>query len=216
MTTVTAQPKDMATFLTTWSGIAPDGQIVRTVDLVDLARYAGDWHEIARFPNRFQRRCAGDVMASYAVRPDGRVDVVNRCRGEDGRAVEARGLARVVDPRTSSKLKVRFAPALLSWLPLVWGDYWIVGLADDYSWAVVGSPDRKYLWILARAPALEGEMYERAVASARDNGFPVERLWQRVMPLRGPLPHTDVLRCIRPWPHRRLYTCDTFIYEIWP
>lgn len=90
--------------------------------------------------------------------------------------VGRQGVARVVDTRTNSKLTVRFAPAFLSWLPQVWGDYWVVGLADDYSWAVVGSPDRKYLWILARAAALTGEPYERALASARDNGFAVERL----------------------------------------
>ena len=167
----------VAMFLTAWSAIAPpDSRSVRSVDRVDLARYAGEWHEIARFPNRFQRSCAGDVRASYAVRTDGRVDVVNRCTGDDGRAITAYGVARVVDARTSSKLKVRFAPALLSWLPLVWGDYWVLGLADDYSWAVVGSPDRKYLWILSRATALAGEPYERALASARDNGFAVERL----------------------------------------
>ena len=167
----------VTTLLTAWSALAPpDNQSVRTVDRVDLARYAGQWHEIARFPNRFQRGCAGDVRASYAVRADGRVDVTNRCTGEDGRATTAQGVARVVDTRTNSKLKVRFAPALLSWLPQVWGDYWVVGLADDYSWAVVGSPDRKYLWILARAAALTGEPYERALASARDNGFAVERL----------------------------------------
>ena len=167
----------VATFLTAWSAMtSPDSRSVRTVERVDLARYVGDWHEIARFPNRFQRSCAGEVVATYAVRTDGRVDVVNRCVGEDGRAIEARGVARVVDTRTYSKLKVRFAPALLSWLPIVWGDYWVVGLADDYSWAVVGSPDRNYLWILARAAALTGEPYERALASARDNGFAVERL----------------------------------------
>ncbi|MEQ1869307.1 MAG: lipocalin family protein [Vicinamibacterales bacterium] len=131
--------------------------------------------EIARFPNRFQRRCAGEVLASYTVRTDGRVEVVNRCRGNDGVAITANGVARVVDG-TGAKLKVRFAPALSSWLPLVWGDYWIIGLADDYSWAVVGSADRKYLWILARAAALTGEPYERALASARDNGFAVEQL----------------------------------------
>ncbi len=167
----------VATMFMAWPAVAlPDSRSVRTVDRVDLSRYAGDWYEIARFPNRFQRSCAGDVRASYAVRTDGRVDVVNRCMGADGRAITARGVARVVDTRTSSKLKVRFAPAALSWLPLVWGDYWILGLADDYSWAVVGSPDRKYLWILARAASLTGEPYDRALATARDNGFAVEQL----------------------------------------
>lgn len=167
----------VVTFLTAWSAPAPaNSRDVQTVARVDLARYAGNWFEIARFPNRFQQRCAGEVQASYAVRTDGRVDVINRCTGEDGRVVEARGVARVVDTRTYARLKVRFAPALLSWLPIVWGDYWVVGLADDYSWAVVGSPDRKYLWILARTTALAGESYERALATARDNGFAVERL----------------------------------------
>jgi apolipoprotein D and lipocalin family protein len=149
---------------------------VRTVDVVDLDRYLGDWFEIARFPNRFQRACTGDVRATYARRSDGRIDVVNRCRATDGHVIEARGVARVVDARTSAKLKVRFAPAVLSFLPLVWGDYWILGLADDYSWAVVGSPDRAYLWILARTPTLETERLDAARAVARANGFDTDRL----------------------------------------
>ena len=149
---------------------------VRTVDAVDLNRYLGEWLEIARFPNRFQRDCAGDVRATYSRRADGRIDVVNRCRRPDGSVNEAHGVARVVDERTSARLKVRFAPAALSFLPFVWGDYWIIGLADDYSWAVVGSPDRKYLWVLARNPALDPGSYEAALAAARANGFDVARL----------------------------------------
>ncbi|HZR26700.1 MAG TPA: lipocalin family protein [Vicinamibacterales bacterium] len=149
---------------------------VRTVDAVDLNRYLGDWFEIARFPNRFQRACTGDVRATYARRSDGRIDVVNRCRAADGHLIEAQGVARVVDARTSAKLKVRFAPAVLSFLPFVWGDYWIVGLADDYAWAVVGSPDRSYLWILARSRTLDPARLEAALAAARANGFETDRL----------------------------------------
>lgn len=149
---------------------------VRTVGLVDLARYVGEWFEIARFPNRFQRTCAGDVRASYAKRPDGRIDVINRCRTAEGGVIEARGVARIVDPGTAAKLKVRFAPALLSFLPFVWGDYWILGLADDYSWAVVGTPDRACLWILARTSMLDAERFASAVAVARTNGFDIDRL----------------------------------------
>jgi apolipoprotein D and lipocalin family protein len=148
---------------------------VRAVPFVDLDRYAGDWFEIARFPNRFQLQCVGDVRATYARRPDGRVDVVNRCRTGEGET-EARGAARIVDERTFAKLKVRFAPAWLSWLPMVWGDYWIVGLAPDYSWAVVGDPGRDYLWILARAPHLDDASLAVARAAARDNGFDLTRL----------------------------------------
>jgi apolipoprotein D and lipocalin family protein len=148
---------------------------VRTVAFVDLNRYAGDWFEIARFPNRFQRQCLGDVRASYGRRPDGRLDVVNRCRTADGQT-EARGVARIADEQTFARLKVRFAPAWLSWLPPVWGDYWIVGLAPDYSWAVVGDPGRDYLWILGRAPRLDDESAAAARAAARASGFDVERL----------------------------------------
>lgn len=148
---------------------------VRTVASVDLDRYAGDWFEVARFPNRFQRKCVADVRASYARRSDGRIDVVNRCRTADG-DTEARGIARVADEHTRAKLEVRFAPAWLSWLPAVWGDYWIIGLSPDYAWAVVGSPGRDYLWILARSPHLDEESFAAARRAARDNGFDVERL----------------------------------------
>jgi apolipoprotein D and lipocalin family protein len=148
---------------------------VRAVSFVDLDRYAGDWFEIARFPNRFQRQCVGDVRAAYARRPDARLDVVNRCRVAEGET-KARGVARIVDERSFAKLKVRFAPAWLSWLPMVWGDYWIIGLAPDYSWAVVGDPGRDYLWILARAPHLDDDSLAAAQSVARDNGFDAERL----------------------------------------
>ena len=148
---------------------------VRTVPFVDLNRYAGDWFEIARFQNRFQRQCVGDVRASYARLSDGRIDVINRCRTADGQT-QVRGIARLVDEQTHAKLKVRFAPAWLSWLPPVWGDYWIIGLASDYSWAVIGDPGREYLWILARTPRLNAELTAAARTAAQDNGFDVGRL----------------------------------------
>jgi apolipoprotein D and lipocalin family protein len=148
---------------------------VQTVDKVDLSRYVGEWFEIARFPNRFQRQCTGDVRAVYTARQDGRLDVVNRCRTDEG-VTEARGVARVVDPQSAAKLKVRFAPAILSFLPAVWGDYWVLGLAPDYSWATVGSPDRKYLWILARTSAIGADAYAAALQAARSNGFDVAQL----------------------------------------
>ena len=151
---------------------------VRTVPSVDLDRYVGDWFEIARFPNRFQRRCVGEVTASYARRSDGRLDVINRCR-TDGESIAARGVVRGVD-ETGARLKVRFAPAVLSFLPFVWGDYWILGLAGDYSWAVIGSPDRDYLWVLARTPLLGEDAFGQAIAVARANGFDVDRLERTV------------------------------------
>ena len=149
---------------------------VKTVPVVDLDRYVGTWFEVARFDNVFQRGCAGDVTATYAKRPDGRLDVINRCRRADGSMTTAAGVARVVDITTRAKLKVRFAPAFLSWLPMVWGDYWIIGLADDYSWVVVGTPDREYLWILSRTPALDDSIYQELVTFGRRLGFPTEHL----------------------------------------
>jgi apolipoprotein D and lipocalin family protein len=149
---------------------------VTAVPSVDLARYAGELFEIARYPNYFQRKCLGNVTATYVRRPDGKIDVINRCRVDDGKTIEAKGLAKIGDAKTGSKLKVRFAPAMLSFLPFVWADYWVLGLADDYSWALVGTPDRKYLWILARATTMTDEAYARVIAAAQANGFDTTRL----------------------------------------
>lgn len=149
---------------------------VRHVPSVDLARYAGRWYEIARYPNRFQTSCAGDVSAEYSLRQDGRINVVNRCRRAEGSVNEAEGVARVVDGSRNARLKVRFAPAWLGILPFVWGDYWVIGLADDYRWAVVGTPDRKYLWVLARSRTMPEQDWAAARAVIEQNGFEMSRL----------------------------------------
>ncbi len=147
------------------------------VSSVDLSRYAGKWYEIARLPNRFQNHCTGNVSATYTVQKDGRIKVVNACRTTDGTTDSAEGIARrASEGGPSSKLKVRFAPAFLSFLPFVWGDYWILQLAPDYSYAVVGDPGRKYLWILARQPEIDQSTYDRLVAEAREDGFDVAKL----------------------------------------
>jgi apolipoprotein D and lipocalin family protein len=147
-----------------------------TVARVDLDRYAGRWFEIARFPNRFQRQCLADVVATYVRRPDGRIDVTNTCRTEEG-TTEARGIARpATRDGSNAKLEVRFAPAYLSWLPAVWGDYWVVALADDYSWAVVGDRKREYLWLLSRTPQVGEATYRRLEEEARAKGFDTSRL----------------------------------------
>ena len=102
---------------------------------VDLERYAGTWYEQARLPMYFQRKCVADTTAHYGLNADGTVSVVNRCRREDGGMQEAEGIARTVGGRTST-LEVRFAPAWLSWLPAVWGDYWVIALDEPgYRWA---------------------------------------------------------------------------------
>ncbi|MGE3507521.1 MAG: lipocalin family protein [Vicinamibacterales bacterium] len=143
---------------------------------LDLQRYTGLWYEIARLPNEFQTQCVSDVTASYSLRDDGRLDVVNRCRRADGTVDEASGVARRVDGRPPSVLEVRFAPAFLSPLPSVWGDYRVIALSPDYDWSLVGTPDRKNLWILSRDRTLDDATMEMLRAEAAAQGFPVAQL----------------------------------------
>lgn len=138
------------------------------VEKVDLGRYMGTWHEIARFPNRFQRGCTC-TTATYSLRTDGRVKVVNRCGTTAGPAKQSEGWAKVVDPASNAKLKVTF------FWPF-FGDYWILALDPDYRQVLVGTPDRRYLWILAREPRLEDAAYQALVARAAALGFDVARL----------------------------------------
>lgn len=137
---------------------------------VDLARYAGKWYEIARLPNRFQRNCASDVAATYTLRPDGKITVLNECRKADGSSKSAKGTARVADSKgPKTKLKVTF------FWPFS-GDYWILDLDPEYRWVLVGEPSRKYLWILSREPQIPRTEYDRLVEIARRQGFQVEAL----------------------------------------
>jgi apolipoprotein D and lipocalin family protein len=137
------------------------------VPALDLQRYAGAWYEIARLPNPFQKKCAHSVVVRYAVRDDGRLDVVNECVEASGAVSRAAGVARLALPKgPPSQLKVRFAPAFLSFLSAVWGDYWVIDLAPDYTWAVVGGPDRKYLWILSRTPRMPELLYAEILGRA--------------------------------------------------
>lgn len=148
---------------------------------MDIARYAGVWYEIARFPNRFQKQCAGDVTANYSLLPEGRVQVVNKCRLADGSHESATAVARQADPSLpNTVLKVRFAPEWLSWLSFVWADYWVIALDPDYQHALVGTPDHDYLWILSRTPTLGDVAYEALVATARAQGYEVRRLQKTV------------------------------------
>jgi apolipoprotein D and lipocalin family protein len=151
-------------------------QPLSVVPHLDLQKYAGVWYEIARFPNRFQEKCAGDVTAEYQPRPDGRVTVINRCRTRDGGSDAAEGVARPLEGAPSSALEVRFAPAFLSFLPNVWGDYQVMALDDAYTYSLVGTPDRKYLWVLSRTPSMDEAAYQKLLAIAAGQGFATSRL----------------------------------------
>lgn len=155
---------------------APGARPLGTIAALDVPRYMGTWYEIAKFPNRFQKMCAGFTTATYSAMPDGKVQVVNRCRDDKGKTVEAIGVARQVGDASSPKLKVRFAPAFLSFLPMVWGDYWVVDLDPNYQLSAVSEGKREYLWILARTPKVDKATYDALLARLAGQGLDVGKL----------------------------------------
>ena len=162
-------------------GVAPavmgaEQSELSTVAAVDLTRYEGRWYEVAKYPNRFQKHCARDTTADYTRRADGHIQVVNCCVQADGSVEAVQGLAKISDPATGAKLKVSFLPAWLRWSGLGWGNYWVIGLAEDYRYAVVGEPSRQYLWILARKPKLEAADREAINALVKSAGYDPARL----------------------------------------
>lgn len=145
-------------------------EALAVVPSVDLKKYAGTWYEIARYPNRFQKDCYA-TSVTYTLRQDGAVDVVNRCRtgSINGKERSIHGKAWSVDPATNAKLKVRF----------FWpfrGDYWIIQLDENYRYAVVGHPQKKYLWILSRTPAMDAATYSGILQRLKEQGYDPAKL----------------------------------------
>jgi apolipoprotein D and lipocalin family protein len=141
---------------------------VASVPAVDLSRYVGKWFEIASFPMFFQRNCIGDTTAEYGLTSGGAVSVRNRCRTESG-FDEAQGRATVVEGSNNARLKVSFFWPFRA-------DYWIIGLDFEYRWAVVGNPNRKYLWVLSRTPRLRQDLLDAALAAAAQQGYDLAQL----------------------------------------
>jgi len=152
---------------------SPGGLKVSTLTVVprvELDRYIGTWYEIARYPNRFQKDCFA-TTATYDLREDGKISVINRCRtgSQDGAEKVATGTAWVVDRETNARIKVQF------FWPFS-GDYWIIQLGEQYEYAVVGHPDLTYLWVLSRTPRMEPEVYARILEQLRHQGYDPSRL----------------------------------------
>jgi apolipoprotein D and lipocalin family protein len=154
---------------------AQPGPLMTTATL-DVPRYMGTWYEIAKYPNWFQKKCVANTSAQYSLLPNGSVQVVNRCRKENGEFDQAIGEARQIGAATSPKLQVRFAPAWLSWLPQVWGNYWVIDLNETYQLVAVSEPTREYLWVLSRTPEVSAEAYDALLLRLKAQGLSLERL----------------------------------------
>lgn len=162
---------------------------LNTVAHVDLNRYLGKWYEIASIPQFFQRQCTRDVTAEYALK-NGAISVINRCTTASGEVSEAEGQARIVDARSNAKLEVTFVK-LFGWHYLFGGDYWIIDLAADYRYAVVGHPSRKYAWVLAKTPQVSSQDLAAIENQLKVNGYDTCGLLTTaqtpVLPVRMPL-----------------------------
>ena len=140
---------------------------LEVVPYVELKKYLGKWYEIAHLPARFQEGCT-DTTATYTLSEDGSISVLNECI-RSGKVKQATGKAKVVDKNTGAKLKVTF------FWPF-YGDYWIINLGKDHDYAVVGTPNRKYLWILSRTPQMDDKLFSQLIESVKSKGFDVNNL----------------------------------------
>jgi len=151
-------------------------QSVKTIAALDVPRYLGTWYEIAKLPNWFQKKCVSNTKAVYTAKPDGNLRVLNSCKTATGETSEAEGLARQIGAKDSPKLEVRFAPEWLSFLPLVWGDYWVIDLDPQYQVAAVSDPRREYLWVLSRTPQLDPQVYADLLQRLKQQQFDIQKL----------------------------------------
>ena len=157
---------------------------VKTIASLDVPRYLGTWYEIAKFPNWFQKKCVGNTQATYSLRPDGNLKVLNSCKTAEGEISQAEGTARQLGQKDSPKLEVRFAPAWLSFLPMVWGEYWVIDLDSQYQVAAVSDSKREYLWVLSRTPQLDKKTYDELIVRLRAQQFDTQKL----EPTQQPMP----------------------------
>ena len=142
-----------------------------TAPRVDLPRFMGRWYEIARLPYFTERRCVKNVTADYVLGDEGMVHVTNRCAHKEGSGV-AKGVARVIDRASNARLEISFRT--LYGVHVLWDDYWIIGVGEDYDYALVGQPTRRRGWVLSRAPRPPEEQVQRWLAEFAEKGFPAE------------------------------------------
>ena len=159
---------------------------LQTIPSLDVKRYMGTWFEIAKYPNWFQRKCTGATRAHYSLQNDGTVQVINRCQTDNKEMIEAVGQARQIGPASSPQLKVRFAPGWLSFVPFVWGDYWVIDLDEDYQLVAVSEPKKEYLWILSRTEKVDPAVYQSLLTRLQRQGFDLRRLETTPQDIKAP------------------------------
>ncbi len=148
-------------------------------DQVNLDQYMGTWYEQTRLPNRFQKQCVAEVSAEYERLTDEAISVINQCVTASGEKTTATALGRVDASQPEPNpaiLEVRFAPEWLSWWPGVWGDYWIMRVVGDYEYSLIGTPDRKYLWVLSREPKGDPVIIQELLEYAAEQGFAIDEV----------------------------------------
>lgn len=148
---------------------------VHTVAQVDLQRYLGTWYEICRLPMKWEDETARDITATYSLQDNGKIRVDNRCIDAEGKPAQSLGEAEALDS-SNSKLTVTFLPELLRWIPFTKGDYWILKLDPDYRLSLVGDPDRKFLWLLAREPKVSDAEKAEYLSHAQAIGYDLSDL----------------------------------------
>ena len=148
---------------------------IEAISNFDKDRYLGKWYEIARIPNTFQKSCVQDVAVSYQLLPNNQVVGINTCRKVNGEIFNLAVKGSAQD-KTNAKLVFNVTSTWLRWIPMLKADYWIVDLADDYTYAAVATPDSHYLWILARQPQLDDAVYQQLIKRVAKQGFAVEKL----------------------------------------
>lgn len=150
---------------------------------VDLKKYQGKWYELARLPMFFQRNCE-QSEAHYALRDDGGIDVTNRCREKDGQWNEVHGIAEAQQPGKTDKLWVQFDNWFSRIAPgITKGEYWVLYHDPEYQFALVGHPNREYLWVLSRVSSINGAKREQLLEIAQQQGYDTSKLiWRQADP----------------------------------
>lgn len=155
---------------------AQSDALLTSIPSLDVQKYLGRWYEISKFPNSFQKKCVAKTSAEYELNTDGSLRVLNQCQLADGEMNQAIGQAKQIGDSHSAKLEVRFAPIWLSFLPFVWGDYWVIDLDENYQLAAVSEPSKKYLWVLSRTPVVDEAKYSALLKRLTAMGLDVSRL----------------------------------------